>query len=239
MTDEAKAYKVKKRIRDRIAKRLFYKRRYNIILFKRIYDLLTCRYPWWDWGHRVMIVVGYDFCGNWSDMRAPTWWYRFENRKKPMWRTGYPVRRLQVIKNYDEFMKETAGIREDSDEHYPWKAICLGQDDDLKLGRQYWGGNFFGLNASEMRLLLRWLIRWNLSCWFGLRQYIYKHALEAAVHKRKPFACNKVPDKNSNGYQHWHCTDKKKHTGPHSFGNYTWVEGDTVKYIGDTDSPTV
>ena len=193
----------------------------------RIFHLvLRDRWPWWDWGHPLMIVVGHCVGGNYGEPEPPTWYYRIDTAAKRMWRTGYPRPRLHVVRSYREFMAETEGIPVDSDEHYPWRAICVGQDNGLHLGRQYWGGGFYGLTYVEMRLLVRWLIRWEFQNWFGIRSWIYSQALHAAVHQRKPFTCQEVPPKGQGGYSHWHCQLKRGHDGFHSFNAYQWGEID-------------
>jgi hypothetical protein len=147
-----------------------------------------------------------------------------------MWRTGYPQTRLHVVKSYSEFMAETEGLHTESDAHYEWRAICVNQDDELYLGRQYWGGTFHGLSFAEMRLLARWLVRWRIADWFGLRSWVYSLALNAAVHDRRPGSCQQVPPKGSGGYDHWHCQRRKGHAGPHGFRNYTWDHSGRVEH---------
>ena len=56
---------------------------------RRLHSLANEHHPWWDWGHRVMILVGQDQGGNWSEPEPPTWYYRLGTPKR-MWRTGYP-----------------------------------------------------------------------------------------------------------------------------------------------------
>lgn len=202
----------------------------------RVYRIVSdYRGRWWDWGHPVMTLVGSGWGGNYQEPTPPTWWYRTETSPRRMWRTGYPRTRLRVVKDYDAFRDATEGLQSDSDEHYPWRAICTSQDNDLHLGRQYWGGDFYGLSFAEMRLLTIWLIRWEFTNWFGLRSWIYTQALHAAVHQRKPFTCQQTPPKGSGGYTHWHCQLKRNHTGPHRFNNYTWSPADReVIYDGAT-----
>lgn len=55
----------------------------------RIHHLLLRRAPWWDWGHRVMILVGTCIGGNYDAPEPPTWWYRLGPPKR-MRRTGFP-----------------------------------------------------------------------------------------------------------------------------------------------------
>lgn len=193
----------------------------------RIYHLLWMHHPWWDWGHRVMVLVGQDNGGNYDSPSPRTIWYR-EGKAVRMWRTKYPThppRSYQIVKSYTEFMALTKGIDKNSDAHYEWRAICAGQDGNLHLGRQYWGGDYYGLDHWEMELLRRWLNRWRWRNWFGLRSWLYSQALEAAVAHRKPFSCQQTPPKGQ-GYSHWHCQERKRHDGPHRFRNAEWGVSD-------------
>lgn len=195
----------------------------------RVWDLITCNHRWYDWGHRVMILTGSDFGGNWSEPSPPTWWYR-PGTPLRMWRTGYPRARLHVVRDYTTFMAETEGLDVGSDEHYSWRAIGTGQDNDLHLGRMYWGGTFYGLGYAELRVLTRWLIRWQFINWFGVRSWLYSQGLNAAVYQRTPFGCNQAPPKGSGGYSHWLCQNRNRHSGPHRFRNYEWTDGERVNH---------
>lgn len=193
---------------------------------KRVYDLLTDRHPWYDWGHRLMTVVGQDFGGNWSEPSPPTWYYRLGTPKRMRF-TGYPIHPLstiEVLTSYDEFTARTTGLNED--EMYEWKAICVNQDGDLHLGHQYWGKSFYGLNHWEMPLLARYLRMWRRHDWWGARSWLYKVALNSAVDHKAPFKCNATPSKGSGGYSHWHCSEKRKHKGLHRVGAYVWGDMD-------------
>jgi len=208
--------------------RLARRRRWNCApddsIRRRIWSLASDRHPWWDWGHRLMVVVGQDDGGNWAEPRMRTVWYR-EVAPVRMWRTRFPThppRSYQVIDSYSEFRALTDGIDKNSDAHYEWRAIGGSQDGDLHLGRQFWGGTFYGLNHWETELLRRHLNRWRLRNWFGLRSWLYSQALHAAVHRRKPFACQQVPPKGSGGYSHWHCQLPKRHAGPHQYNAARW-----------------
>lgn len=185
----------------------------------RLYRLSWQHWPWWDWGHRVMVLVGQDFGGNYDSPSPKTIWYR-RGKSVRMWRTKFPVnppRTYQIVSDYREFQALTADLDTDSDAYYEWRAICAGQDGDLHLGRQYWGGKYYGLDHWEMELLRRWLNRWRLRDWFGLRSWLYSQALESAVAQRKPFSCQQVPKPGSRGYSHWHCQLKKNHNGLHRY----------------------
>lgn len=194
---------------------------------KRIYDLAACGMPWYDWGHRLMIVVGDDFGGNWSEPEPATWYYR-EGTAKRMWRTNYPQSTYEVLKTYDEYRAAVEGLDEHSDAFMEWKAICTNQDGDLHLGRQYWGGSFYGLRRREQRLLAQWLRAAHRHNWWGLRSWVYSQALHAAVHTRKPFACQEVPERGTGGYSHWHCSLRRRHGGVHRFRSMAWSTGEQV-----------
>lgn len=146
-------------------------------LRRRFYCITIANHPWWDWGHWLMILVGSDFGGNWSDPKPPTWWYR-PCATKRMWRTGYPRRRFQIVTDYDEFRRLTEGLNED--QRYEWKAIYVNQDGELELGHRYWGQNFYGLPHDEMPLLARYIRKWRGLSWFGARNWLYSQGLHAA-----------------------------------------------------------
>lgn len=216
----------KRRVRDPLA-RLMRKRGWHYRtpsngLRHRTYDLTAERHPWYDWGHRLMILVGDDQGGNWSEPTPPTWWYR-QGPPKRMWRTGYPrhpFSTYEVVKSYDEFRQLTEGLNED--QMYEWQAMGTNQDGDLHLGHRYWGGAFYDLNHSDVALLRRYLRKWHRHNWFGLRSWLYKQGLHACVNVKKPWTCQVTPPKGSGGYSHWFCTGKRRHAGPHRFGNYEW-----------------
>lgn len=193
-------------------------------LRSRIVHILDTR-PGWDWGHMLMVAVGDDVCGNYSEPEPPTWFYRFGPPKR-MFFTNYPrhpLSTIEVITDYAEFNARTKGLNED--QMYEWKAICASQDGELQLGHQYWGGRFFGLNKWETALLAKYLRRHRIRTWFGLRPWLYTIGLHATVHRKRPFRCHITPPKGSGGYSHWHCEQPRRHQGPHRFGNYDW-DGD-------------
>lgn len=216
----------KRRVRDRLG-RLMRKRGWHYRtpsngLRARAHALVMEHHPWCDWGHRLMILVGDDFCGNWSEPQPPTWWYRL-GPAKSMWRTGYPRHPLstyQIVKSHTEFRQLTEGLNED--QMYEWQAIGTNQDGDLHLGHQYWGGAFYGLTHWDAALLRRYLRKAHRHNWYGLRGWLYTQGLNACVNLKKPFSCQVTPPKGSGGYSHWHCALKRRHAGPHRFGNYEW-----------------
>lgn len=206
-------------------------------LRRRLHDLAGDRYPWWDWGHRVMVLTGSDNGGNWSEPEPPTWWY-IESGRRRMWKTGYPRRMFSVVTDYAEFKRRTEGLNED--EMYKWSAFAFDQDGELILGKRYWGGAFYGLPHDELALLRRYLRMARRHDWFGIRSWLYSQALHAAVHRRKPFACNAVPPKGQGGYDHWHCQQRRRHDGLHRFNNYVWGEigGEPIGAIYDPKALT-
>lgn len=197
----------------------------------RAYHIAARRSRWWDWGHPVMILVGTSVGGNYAEPTPPTWWYR-QGPAKSMARTGFPLHPLstyEIITDYETFSERTGGLNED--QMHEWQAICVDQDGDLILGHRYWGGNFYSLSKSDTALLRRYLRMWRRLDWFGLRSWLYKQALHAAVHQRKPFACHAVPSKGSGGYDHWHCTQRRRHPGRHQFNNYLWDDDASVEHV--------
>lgn len=190
----------------------------------RLYQLSLDHRPWWDWGHRLMTLTGSNFGGNWQEPKPTTWWYRRTTAARQRF-TGFPRHRpssFQVVTDYDEFRRLTEGL--DEDQMYEWQAINVSQDGELQLGHLYWGGRFHGLPADEWWLLRRYLRRAHRANWYGLRTWLYQQGLHAAVHARRPGACNAVPPKGQGGYDHWHCKLDRNHDGMHRFNNYTWGE---------------
>ena len=193
----------------------------------RLLSLLDDRHPWYDWGHRLMILTGSDDGGSWSEPEPPTWWYRLGAPKR-MRRTGYPRHPLstfEVVTDYDEFR----GIYDplDEDGRYEWRAFAVDQDGDLILGHRYWGGTFYGMTKPETALLLRYLRMWRRHDWYGLRSWLYSQGLHAAVNLKVPFTCQEVPPKGTGGYSHWYCRKPRRHSGDHRYNNYTWADGRT------------
>lgn len=197
----------------------------------RAYDLVSERYPWYDWGHRLMVLTGSDSGGNWQEPTPPTWWYRLGPPKR-MVRTHYPRHPLstfEVVKDYDEFQGRTKGLNEDR--MYEWQAMAVDSDHELVLGHRYWGGNFYGMRKDDTALLRRYLRMWRRHDWFGLRSWLYSQGLHAAVNRKVPFTCQAVPPKGAGGYDHWYCDQKRKHEGLHRSRNYQWEQdGDRVEH---------
>ena len=180
--------------------------------------------PWWNWGSPVMALVGTSFGGSASEPKPPTWWYRKMSPRFERF-SGFPRHPLstfEIVKDYDAFAERTRGLNED--EMYEWQAIGANQDGDLHLGHRYWGGAFYDLNRWDVPLLRRYLFRWRLTDWFGLRTWIYRQANHAAVYQRKPGSCAVGTPAHSGGYRHWRCEYPRRHEGEHRYGAYTWSE---------------
>lgn len=178
----------------------------------RVVSLLRERSPWWDWGHRVMILVGRAWCGSYDIPQPPTIWYRFVGPKK-----------LEVVRSYDEYRRRIESAEDD------WKFMSVRDDGFVFTTGYYQSEGFYGLSRVEVRLLLRYLFRWALTEWFGLRRWLYYKALHSAVHQRKPFSCQAIPSKDSGGYGHWHCQEKRRHAGPHRFNGVRWDENGLIR----------
>jgi hypothetical protein len=67
----------------KLARRLGWNHIHGDGLRPRLWDLASDGRPWWDWGHRLMTVVGSDFGGNWDEPKPPTWWYRHPDLAVP------------------------------------------------------------------------------------------------------------------------------------------------------------
>lgn len=204
----------------------------------RLYDLAMARHPWWDWGHHLMILVGRDEGGNWSEPRPETWWYRLGPVKRER-RTGYPAHppsTFQIITAYDEYRARVEGLNED--QLYEWQAIYVDTDGELQLGHRWWGGTFYGLRKADTFLLRRYLRAWRRLDWWGARSWLYHRALHAAVYRKRPDACGQSPPRGQGGYDHWLCQLRRGHEGMHRFNSYVWGEIDG-ELIGATHVPEV
>jgi hypothetical protein len=208
--NEAKAER-KRRYLWRLLQRIGWRDAGDHTIRYRVYRLALERHPWWDWGHRVMVLTGTPMGGNFQEPSPPTLWYRWD------------AQQLVLTKSYKEYRAATESMTEND-----WKWIGLDQDHELRLG-YYQSGNFYGLPRAEQRLLFWWLVRWRFRDWFGLRTWLYFKGLHAAVNRKVPFTCQAVPPKGG-GYSHWHCHLKRKHVGMHRFNNYVWgdIEGEPI-----------
>lgn len=186
---------------------------------RRIRMIRDRRYPWWDWGHRVLLLAAREDGGSADGVPRPAdLWFRREGD------------RLVATRDYSV-------VRERNDGE--WRVFDSQNDGhDVVVG--YWpapGGDGrlrpSGLDGRlEQRLFLRWFVwdGWIKAEWFGLRRWIYYRALHAAVHEKVPFACQQVPPKGGGGYQHWHCQLRRRHAGVHRFRNFVWPTGGPVEF---------
>ena len=183
-------------------------------LTQRIRDLRKARYRGYDWGHRVMILVGRnDDSGSYGVPRPGDLFFRFDNGK------------LRTTRDHADVCAVNDG---------EWRVFD-SQNDGFEVVIGYWpepgGGQIqrTGLDGRvEQRLFLRWFVWDGLvkAEWFGLRRWLYYKALHAVVEDKVPFTCQVTPPPSSGGYSHWHCRERRKHKGDHRFRNYTWAGGD-------------
>lgn len=179
-------------------------------LVHRLLTIAGDHHRWYDWGHRVMTLVGrWDGTGDYSTPRGRDLWYRFEHGESGRIITTYSYADVRAMPNGE------------------WKTLDV-QDDGWTVMFGWWGDrvNFYGFSRPELRLFRRWDF-WECRArgeWFGLRRWIFHKALHAAVHRKKPFACNLTPPRGTGAYSHWHCEVRGKHD-VHRFGNYSWRDG--------------
>lgn len=177
-------------------------------LADRLLTIAIDRHPWYDWGHRVMILVGRASLGDYGIPRGRDLWYRFAADNEA---------RGKIITTH-----RYSDVRDMPDAE--WRIFDV-QDDGHTVMLGWWGDRirFYGLSRRELALFRRWDF-WECRArgeWFGLRRWIYIKALHAAVDLKRPFACNATPAKGSGGYNHWHCELRGKHD-VHRFREYTW-----------------
>lgn len=180
-------------------------------LIHRLATVATVRRPWYDWGHRIMPLVGVWRHGDYGTPRGRDLWYRQISRNT--FETTYDYKDVLALPNGE------------------WKIFDI-QNDGHELVLGWWGSRISpsSLERPELRLFRRWDF-WECRVrgeWFGLRRWVYHRALHAAVHLKKPFACNLTPPSGSGGYDHWHCEVRGRHD-MHRFRNYTWA-ADRVAY---------
>jgi hypothetical protein len=193
-------------------------------LAHRLLTIATDNHHWYDWGHRLMTLVGrWDGTGDYSMPRGRDLWYRFDSDNETSGKIITTHRYTDVRDMPD------AG----------WKVFDV-QDDGHTVMLGWWGDRirFYGLNRRELALFRRWDL-WERRArgeWFGIRRWLYCKGLHAAVHLRKPFACNTTPPPGSGGYSHWHCELRGKHT-EHRFRAYVWVDG-RVTHRPNEQKPT-
>jgi hypothetical protein len=207
---------------------------YDDTIRGRVYQIVSDRHPWWDWGHRVMWLTGrYDSgSAGWPRARDlyyvhPSWLERFDQS----WFAGSPTRLgfITTTKTADVLAHRSVS----------WKIFDLQDGGRTLLLGWYPEPGSDGrikpasIEGDEIRLFWHWYwIDHKLKAqWLGIRPWLYSKALTAAVHERKPFACQVTPEPGSGGYSHWHCQLKKRHTDPHRYNNYTWAgPGTSVAY---------
>jgi hypothetical protein len=182
-------------------------------LAHRALTVTTDRHPWYDWGHRLMILVGENRTGDYGVPRGRDLWYRFADENEA---------RGRIITTH-----RYADVRATQGQDVSWRVFDV-QDEGgtVKLG--YWGDRIahYGLSRRELALFRRWDF-WECRVrgeWFGLRRWLYFRGLHAAVQLKKPFACNVTPPRGTGGYSHWHCELRGRHD-VHRFRNYTWAGG--------------
>lgn len=185
--------------------------------FRRIQTIRARGYRWYDWGHRVMILIAREDGGSFDGVPRvrDLWFYREGGR-------------IHTTRDY-------ADVRARPD--IEWKVFD-SQNDGFEVVIGWWPNGHGGINQSglegrdEQKLFLRWFVwdSWIKAEWFGLRRWLYYKALHAVVHARIPFACQEVPDRNSGGYDHWHCQLGRRHTGKHRFNNGVWAAGGKIEH---------
>ncbi|KSU52886.1 hypothetical protein [Microbacterium enclense] len=182
-------------------------------LAHRILTIAQERRPWYDWGARLMVLVGQFRTGSYDTPRGRDLWYRFEAENE---------HRGRIIKT-----RTYANVRATREQDFSWRIFDV-QDDGHTVKVGHYGGQIthFGLSRREMKLFRRWDF-WECRVrgeWFGLRRWLYHLGLHHHVDLRKPFACNATPKRGSGGYSHWHCELRGRHE-VHRFRNYTWPGG--------------
>ena len=179
----------------------------------RIKHIRSQNYRWYQWGPRVMILVGREGCGTYDVPRPRDMWFRHENGRI---RTTYDYSDVRALNDGE------------------WRVFD-SQNDGFEIVIGYWPHpdgirsiQRSGLDGrTEQRLFLRWFV-WDgliVAEWFGLRRWLYYKGLHATVNAKIPFTCQAVPPRGSGGYDHWHCELKRKHKGEHRFRNCTWSAG--------------
>jgi len=185
-----------------------------------------------------MELVGRDVCGNMDPPRGEDMWWAhadYVEGAEASWLADFEKRSGCYITWDYAKVRETAEVN--------WNIFDL-QDDGYTVVIGRWpnrpedGGRIqplyptLSMRRSAVRLFLYWyLVEHKLKAqWLGVRPWIYYKALHASVHERVPFACQKVPPRGSGGYDHWHCSLRRRHSGEHRFRNYTWTDGADVVF---------
>lgn len=177
----------------------------------RVLTIAGDRHPWYDWGHRLMILVGDYRVGSFDAPRGRDLWYRFADENEA---------RGKIVTTH-----QYADVRATAGQDVSWRIFDV-QDDGGTVKIGFWGEHIthYGISRRELALFRRWDF-WECRArgeWFGIRRWLYYKGLHAAVHLKKPFACNVVPPRGTGGYSHWHCEIRGKHD-VHRYRNYTWA----------------
>ena len=184
-------------------------------------------YHWWDWGKPVMWLVGrYDSGSAGVPRGRDLWWIPTEYVE------GLA---LNLVADCEQrfgcyITTDYATVRGTGGD-IDWRIYDL-QDEGrtVKVGlwpnRPEHKGHIQPLPWQELKVdLFLWWYLWEhkgKAQWFGLRYWVYYKALHATVHQKIPFTCQVTPDRDSGGYTHWHCDQKRRHAGPHRYRNYIW-----------------
>lgn len=187
-------------------------------LAHRLASMVSDHHLWYDWGHRLMTLVGDYRTGSYDTPRGRDLWYRFADENEA---------RGRIITTHDY-----ADVRATAGQDVSWRIFDV-QDDGHTVKIGFYGDRIqhYGISRRELALFRRrdfWECRARGE-WFGLRRWLYFKALHAAVHLKKPFACNVVPPRGTGGYSHWHCEERGKHD-VHRFRAYTWADGEKVQH---------
>lgn len=192
---------------------------------------------WYDWGHPVMWLVGRNDSDSSGIPRGrDLWWLPVDHAE------GIEASLVADLPQRHGCYLTTEYRRVREAPHVGWRifdlqdggsTVIIGRwpmyEEDKGRIQQIPGG----LNRQQVRLFIRWYL-WDHKVkaqWFGLRRWIYFKALTAAVHDKKPFSCQLVPERGSGGYSHWHCQERKWHKGDHRYNNYIWPgPGSRVEY---------
>lgn len=191
---------------------------------------------WYDWGHPVMWLVGRNDSGSSGVPRGRDMWWipteYVEGIASPLVADFDKRFGCYVTTKYADIRTTGSDI--------DWRYYDL-QDAGRTVKVGLWPnepehkGHVQPLPWNELKVnLFLWWYVWQhkgKAQWFGLRPWLYYKALHAAVHDRKPFACQVVPENGSGGYSHWHCQRRKFHKGAHRYRNYIWPgPGERVQY---------
>jgi hypothetical protein len=179
-------------------------------LAHRLATLIIERRPWYDWGHRLMTLVGDYRTGSYETPRGRDLWYRFADENEA---------RGRIITTH-----RYADVRATAGQDVSWRVFDV-QDEGGTVQIGFWGDRIahYGMSRRELALFRRWDF-WECRArgeWFGLRRWLYYKGLHAAVHQRIPFTCQQTPPRGSGGYNHWYCQLRGKHD-THRYRNYTW-----------------